>query len=218
MSVFLALPNSGSVDPRLASSLPAVSTKRDVIIHACTSSILVNTFNEQWCTMLNTPDISHFAMQHSDVGTEHYWLDTLIDELEKHDLDILSCVIAIKDDSGETSTGVLKENKGVDRLSLAQIKTLPVTFTEEDMQTVAKGQLLLNTGLWVAKYGEWMKDFPGFHQTSFINCNPDTKKYEVISFSEGWNFSLWTAKKGLKLAATSLLKVDHYGMKGWPNY
>lgn len=70
-------------------------------------SLLAENFNILWCEALNRVNkgerIDYFAMLHDDVGAGEGWLDTLIEELEAKQLDILGTAVAIKDGKGLTS-------------------------------------------------------------------------------------------------------------------
>jgi len=70
-------------------------------------SLLATNFNNLWCNALNRANagenIARFAMQHDDIGAGEYWLDTAIEELERHDLDILGVVVPLKDGRGLSS-------------------------------------------------------------------------------------------------------------------
>ncbi len=171
--------------------------------------------------MLNTPDVTHFAMIHADIAADPYWIDTLIQETEKNDLDVLSVVMPIKDESGDTSTGILQENGIVHRLSLSDIAyyELPKTFTLADIQlrSPLNGKLLVNTGLWVCKVGDWCKTFDGFRANSQI-IKKDDGTYDTINSPEDWDSSVVFEEMGLKIGATTAVKARHYGTKAWPNY
>jgi hypothetical protein len=66
-------------------------------------SLLTLTFNQLWCEALNLRDeegYTHFAMLHNDVVPELYWVDILMDEMCRHDLDCISALCRSR-----TSTG-----------------------------------------------------------------------------------------------------------------
>jgi hypothetical protein len=162
-------------------------------------------------------------MIHADIGTETGWIDTLIKEMDIRDLDILSVVMPIKDNSGDTSTAILHKRDDADMVTRIPLKTtlsLPDTFTIADVEKEMgiQGTLLINTGLWVARCGDWMNEFNGFRAESMITLNPKTLKYETLNTPEDWDFSLWAAEKGLKVGATTIIKATHFGKHGWKNF
>ena len=74
-------------------------------------SLVARNSSVHWCTALNLRQelgLTWFAMLHSDVAPEAWWLDKLIAEAEKHQADLLSAVVPIKSDLGLTSTAILK--------------------------------------------------------------------------------------------------------------
>lgn len=193
------------------------ASKRTIQYYSHTSSLIVDAFNSCWAEMLNTKDVTYFAMLHSDVHADGPWLDTLIDELETKKLDILSVVLPIKSEEGATSTAFLSENDQVHRLTMNDVEKQPQTFTIETLfGPDTENTLLVNTGMWVAKVGEWMKEFDGFRIASQIVLKDG--KYETMTSSEDWDFSSWAAEKGLKVGATTIIKAGHIGKKSFPNY
>lgn len=211
--IFLAIPSYGETNPKTVLSILS-SCKKGVQLYFHTSSFLVDCFNECWCSLLNTPDATYWAMLHADVSPEGPWLETLVEELERKKLDVLSVVIPLKDDSRNTSTAVLDAKGMVHRLTLDQVFALPQTFTDTK-EIGIEGKLLLNTGLWIAKVGPWMKEFPGFEATSQIVCN--NGHYETLCQPEDWAFSCWAHEKGLKIGATRKVQLEHWGKKAWKN-
>ncbi len=214
MNIFLALPNYGHFEPQSIFTIIGATKKHNIRIFSHTSSLLVDSFNTCWCEMLNTKDMDYFVMLHADVITEGAWIDTLIDELEKNKLDVLSVVLPLKDEKGITSTGILSKDDQVTRLTLKEVHSLPVTFTAKE--TPYEGTLLVNTGMWIAKSGDWMKDFDGFRAHSQIILKDG--KYETVNSPEDWDMSVVFNGFGLKVAATTLVKAGHVGKKSYPNY
>jgi hypothetical protein len=211
--VVLALPHNGSMTPESIAGI-ALSTLRDdvEIINAQErSSFLTLVFNSLWCKALNhAPRPTHFAMMHSDIHVEPGWLDVLLEEMEKSGADVIAACAAIKDGSGDTSTAVMDDAGRVRRVSLAELLTLPVTFGSDELH----GKLLNNTGLWVAKFGDWADKFPGFDVNNRI-VNEDGV-YRAVSMPEDWKFSLWCHEAGLRIRATSAVRANHFGERPWP--
>lgn len=187
------------------------------------SSLLADGFNQLWCSALNSRNqgITHFAMQHADLDPDKYWLDTLLAEMEKKGVDIISVVVPIKDQRGLTSTAIGWANDPwsvARRLTLYETQFLPQTFTTEDVVSQFPdivppgGRLLMNTGLWVCKLGDWSE------RCHFEICNRivkiDGKFYRQV-IPEDWNFSRMAYEAGAKIACTSAVKVTHYGNGGY---
>lgn len=172
------------------------------------TSLLPFTFNHLWTGFLNkrqSEGITHFAMIHDDVCPVAGWLDTLLEELEAHDADVVSAVVPIKDARGLTSTAV----DGLDewnprRLTMKEVFDLPETFSEHDVG----GPLLLNTGLWVCRLDRSWCEKVAFRQQDRIvkladgTFCPQTK-------SEDWDFSRQLRLLGCKLLATRKVKLEH---------
>ncbi len=117
----------------------------------------LKNFNELWCHALNLHHhgerVDYFAMLHDDIGPAKYWLDTLIEELETKQLDVLGVVVPIKDSRGMTSLALDHEDDPwmpFAKLSMHDVYELPETFTSEDVGR----PLLLNTGCWVCKWNQ----------------------------------------------------------------
>lgn len=179
-------------------------------------SLLAAMFNACWAQAVNgyvQGALDGFAMVHADVAAEFGWLDLLHEELVRSEADIISAVIPIKDIRGLTSTAV--DDTGDEwrprRLTLKEVQQLPETFTSEDVG----GALLLNTGLWLCRLGPWC--------TSTCFQILDTLRLEGGSYvqrtqPEDWHFSRQLHSHGLKLAATTRVKVKHYGESPFCNY
>ncbi len=207
--IFLALPSYGSVEHELIKTVSHAS-KSPFIFSTSSSSLLTDNFNCLWCEFMNG-DYTHFAMLHSDISAESLWLDKLKEEMDRVNADVLSVVIPIKDSSGETSTAIKGSDGKVQRIALKHLQDYPETFSDED----SGGTLLVNTGLWIAKKGDWCSKFPGFHTLSDIYFDGTWKKRCV---SEDWLFSQWAKQQGLKVYATRKIQATHIGRHGWKNY
>ena len=179
------------------------------------SSLLACNFNKLWCEALNaahagTP-FDYFAMLHDDIGAEDFWLDTLIDELEAKQLDVLGVVVPIKDTRGMTSIALHHpgDNWNIDcRLTLHDVFQLPETFTEDDL---GGKQLLLNTGCWVAKWNqEWGKK-AHVELNDRIVFDRGSNAYRPENESEDWFFSRCLNEMGLRIGATRKIAVKHEG-------
>lgn len=156
-------------------------------------------------------------MQHADVGPEDWWLDTLIDELEANDLDVLGVAIPIKDNLGLTSIALDRPDgdtwRPLCRLSLAEVYRLPETFTSEHVGH----PLLLNTGLWVCRFDESWARKVRFTINDRIPFNRKAGRYEVQCEPEDWYFSRLCHERGLKVGCTRKVKVKHRGPADFTN-
>lgn len=177
-------------------------------------SLLACNFNKLWCTALNMAHrgerVDYFAMLHDDIGCEDFWLDSLIDELEAKQLDVLGVVVPIKDHRGMTSIALHHpgDNWEVDcRLSMHDVYQLPETFTADDVGA----PLLLNTGCWVCKWNqEWCRQVR-FTINDRIIFDKPMNVYRPQVESEDWYFSRLLNELGLKIGATRKIAVKHEG-------
>lgn len=184
-------------------------------------SLLAATFNKLWGAAINgyeSGDLHGFAMMHSDIGVEKHWLTMLWEEMERVGADLISAVIPIKDARGLTSTAV--DDTGtpwrVRRLTTSQVAALPVTFTDADIG----GPLLLNTGLWLIRFGPWVFRNgapPCFTIQDRIVRDRATGLWTNEVIPEDWDFSRQCRRLGLKLAATRRPKINHWGPKPFSN-
>jgi hypothetical protein len=62
----------------------------------------------------------------------------------------------------------------------------------------------------------WVEQFPGFQICDSIVKRPDGA-YAANVFSEDWNFSAWCAAKGLKVFATRIIPLSHFGRTFYRN-
>jgi hypothetical protein len=182
----------------------------DVVWGSASVSHPEHGFNMRWAEALNkraAHGLTHFAMLHSDVVPEAYWLDKLVVELEQQQADLLSVVVPIKSPEGRTSTALFDPTGSgrIDRtLTLEEAHRLPVTFGAGQFPGKV---LLVNTGCFVcrfdrdwcpkvwAKCATWVKDVAG--------------GYEAEMFPSDWDMSLQLAKLGCKVLATRGVEVYH---------
>lgn len=178
-------------------------------------SLLACNFNKLWCEVLTRVHqgerFDYFAMLHDDIGCEDFWLDTLIDELEAKQLDVLGVVVPIKDSRGMTSIALQhdRDNWNIDcRLSMYDVYQLPETFTSADLGGLP---LLLNTGCWVAKWNQdWCKQVH-FEINDRIVFDRTSNSYRPEVESEDWFFSRLLNDIGLRIGATRKIAVKHEG-------
>lgn len=184
-----------------------------VSVEHLSSSLLAANFNGLWCSALNETvegrELDYFAMLHDDVGPDDYWLDTLIEEMERCDLDILGVAIPIKDQRGLTSLAVDGGDnwKPKQRITIKELWSLPETFTSEDVG----GPLLINTGCWVCRFDpEWARKVH-FEINDRIIVSSSTGRYHAQCEPEDWYFSRLCHELGLKIGATRRVSCSHRG-------
>jgi predicted O-methyltransferase YrrM len=217
---FLGMPGYGELTAGAAQGLYR-SSRLDKARHPLTLSItyqrgslLAQNFNGLWCVALNKAHtgerLDYFAMLHSDVAPEAWWLDKLIDELESRELDVLGVVVPIKDDCGSTSIALDGDDKWMPkcRLTMKEIHRLPETFTEED----AGHPLLLNTGCWVCRFSmEWARKYTPFTINDRIIFDTNRNMYRAQVEPEDWYFSRMCNGLGLRVGATRKIRLAHQG-------
>lgn len=184
-------------------------------------SLLACNFNKLWCTALNMAHrgqrVDYFAMLHDDIGCEDFWLDSLIDELEAKQLDVLGVVVPIKDNRGVTSIALHHRGDNWNpecRLTMYDVYDLPETFTSDDLGGLP---LLLNTGCWVAKWNqEWARKVH-FEINDRIVFDRTSNTYYPEVESEDWFASRLFNELGLRIGATRKIAVKHEGDAEFPN-
>ena len=233
--VFVGMPlHNRTVDIEAAHALymPARPGSGYKIIHwSNVNSSLGHCFNGLLCAAYGQQEchkITHFAMIHGDVHPEPFWLNPLMDELDRTGADLVSAVIAIKDDQGLSSTGLYYPHKPhlpIRRLTFTEVhkSRLPRTFCHKDLidcglATGEQGEVMvLNTGLWVARYDRpWFQENKiVFRQTHEIKkiARPDGKGHYLQAWfmPEDWIFSAELADWGAKVYATTAVNIDHIG-------
>lgn len=218
-SVFLALPSRGSVITPLATALFKTGKTNVYGIRSHSCSLLTLTFNSLWCMALNerANGITHFAMIHDDVWpVGDAWLDDLMREHRACGADVTSVTIPIKDDRGLTSTAILhRPTRRMKRLTMTEVCSLPPTFDATSFG--AECVILPNTGLWVCDFTKpWVEDVC-FTMRDRIFKGIDNK-WVPQCFGEDWGFGVQLAEHGLRVCATSAVKVAHQGKFDFPNF
>jgi len=215
-SLFLAMPSYGPLTAGAARGFWChPSREMDRFQFSCTNSLLAQGFNIGWAAALNEQArgraLDYYAMQHADVEPEDWWADTLVQEMEAHDLDLLSAVIPIKDQRGRTSTAVAHPSGDpyqiARRLTLKEIYGLPETFTSEDVG----GPLLANTGLWVCRWNRDWATKVHFTINDRIVFDVDRGIHVAQVEPEDWNFSRQLHALGLRVGVTRKVAVAHRG-------
>jgi SAM-dependent methyltransferase len=230
----LAMPGYGEATMGAARGFFRSSRRDDLEVdcHYAEGSLLANNFNHLWIEALNQAHsgrrVDYFAMIHADVEPEDGWLDTLIAELEAHDLDVLGAVVPIKDQRGVTSLalqgGEREPWSPLCRLTMTDVYRLPATFTSEDVGH----PLLLNTGLWVCRFDETWASKVWFEIRDRIKYHEPSGRYQAVNESEDWFFSRLLHEIGgpgiateghrpLRIGATRKVRLTHRGPSRFPN-
>lgn len=208
--------------------------------NAC--SLLANGFNRFWVEALNAREsfgITHFAMLHADIlPLNRNWLEVMLDEMETHNADLVSGIVAIKDGRGVTSTGwhpcvwpddhpdleafrangtrpdyaKCFDNKLVRHVCIDHLKELPPTF--DCGAALADDYLLVNTGLWLADIRNPLFDKCWFEIRDWLVRDESGKLIPKV-MPEDWHFSMQVADLGGKVMATQKTPVIHYGSEGF---
>jgi hypothetical protein len=194
----------------------------------CVSSLLPDAFNQLWQNALELQDEhgerpTHFVMLHGDIVPEKYWVDILIEEMERHNCQIISAVVPIKNNRDETSTAVgqmIGRESRWRRLQLSELAQLPETFSTADVAAPGSAdKLLVNTGVMACDIrGPWARELArlgGFRLESYM---VETEgKFRSVCLPEDWLFS-WDAQRlGCKVMATTKISLLHHGNIGYSN-
>jgi hypothetical protein len=212
--IFLAVPNAGSIMPCALTGVAEATRKHKMSLCPMQFGDIPHNFNMMWCQALmqrRTDNITHFAMLHTDIKPSYAWLDTLLEEMDRVDADVMSTIIAIKDNRGLTTTGIRYPHVwGTRRFTMREIMRLPETFTIADTDE-PDGILAINTGCWVCRLpaAGWPDKFPGFQNEHKIEWRGGEPCPEFDS--EDWLFSAWAATQELKVYATRKVKAFHAG-------
>ena len=215
-SVYCAVPTyQGQADFDMAlRCLTGTDGRADLHVGKVTYSHPEHAFNELWVQALNRRvpyDLTHFAMLHTDVVPEPYWLDKLLAILEEHDADMVSVVIPLKDTSGLTSTATDEAaaldgpKRRPDNLTLRQAHRLPETFGAEAFP----GRVLLcNTGCFVCRFDrDWNAKV--YAKASTWIGRHSQGGFAAFLYPSDWDWSLQLAKLGCKVLATRAVECYH---------
>jgi len=190
------------------SAMKATDGRFDIAPGVAWTSLLPYTFNLLWAGFLNMRrdrPVKYVAMIHDDIRPQDGWLDVLVDELERTNADMVSAVVPIKDNRGITSTGV--DDTGDEwnprRLSMTEVFMLPETFGDADLGF----PVLLNTGLWVARFDRPWVENVNFRQGDKIECI--NGQWVPQTRPEDWDFSRQLRSHGCKLMATRKVRLTH---------
>ena len=217
--ILLAMPSYGKETNAAGRAFWRGTSSTDVSHQVRTSSLLALNFNMLWCELLNSLDtdtpFEYFAMLHDDCQPEDGWVDMLIEELERKRLDVLGVVSPIKDNHGLSSIATERDDRDTwrphARLTMHEAYLLPETFTELDIGR----PLLLNTGCWVAKVGDWCRQV--YFTINDRIVRDKNGRYVPEVEPEDWFFSRLLNEMDLKIGATKRVRLKHRGETDYTN-
>jgi hypothetical protein len=220
-AVYVGMPYSGNpCEGAVRSLYRTASQKRHTFCNSIQMSLLCMAFNSLWCGALNRrkEGVKYFAMIHSDIVPEPWWLDTLIDELEAHNADVVSAVVPIKNDEGVTSTAIDDPENPfcpMARLTVKQTLNLPKTFSAKDVGFPDRA-LLVNTGLFVCRFDQPWVEKIHFNIKDRIVVDKDGTFWPEVE-PEDWGFSKQLHSLRRKVMATTAVRLSHVGNFGYGN-
>lgn len=216
--LFLAVPHTGTIVAEAIIGLSCASKTAEVTIQPRCDSILTKNFNALWCQALNAGIYTHFCLHHSDIAAEPWWADTMLEEMDSCGADVLSAVVPLKDERGLTSTAVMSKcSDGIERLTMAQVSRLQPTFSAADVSEDGPSEnLLVNTGLMMVKLSDAVSKVRGFQQQDRLSGGSGYA-WSPRSLPEDWDFSIRCHDAGLKVMATTKVKLGHWGRKEYRN-
>ncbi|NQU20939.1 MAG: hypothetical protein HQ567_06615 [Candidatus Nealsonbacteria bacterium] len=218
----------GEMQAGAARGLYLPTERYDVRRFTVAGTGLARVFNTLWASALNLYDdgkVTHAAMLHSDIEPDPFWVDLLMDEMNRLDADVVSAVIPICDPAGVTSTAI--GNPGdkwhpLRRLTMHEVMELPITF-----DNVGAGYpdnaLLINTGCWLADLRRpfWHTHHDGVASIYFEQRDRLVRRndqWEVERESEDWRLGRQLHELGCKVYATRAVRAVHHGEAGWSNW
>jgi hypothetical protein len=195
------------------------ATYRNGTVASQESSDYCRNFNWLWKIAFNDKrhKYSHWCLVHDDIRFPVGAIDVLIDEMNRVGADVISAVIAIKNDTDNTSTGLRDPFSHDNRLFTRTEchEQLPETFCAKDAREAGfrigrDDTLLVNTGLLVVRWDlPCIAEFPGFETRHFLQIR--NGEMEAGELTEDWNFSEWAQRRGLKVFASRKVPVVHIG-------
>ncbi len=218
--IFLAVPNyDGLLHRRAAQTIYTESSVHPMMRVVAGSSLLTQTFNALWCTALNRREdgITHFAMLHSDVEPEGFWVDTLIEEMETTGAHVMSAIVPLKSNNGLTSTAIDNGGWTPRRLTMTEVSYLPQTFDAIDVPWSNGHPLLVNTGCICIRFDQEWVERVCWH-IGDKNVRGEDGQWKPLVFPEDWGFSRWANQARLKVMATTKVRLTHNGKTAFPNY
>ena len=226
MNVFLAAPTySGIRHDGSATGIRFCTRRHLVNVPPSKSSLMDRGMNVLWSMALEDHDRGRadlFAMIHSDVEPEMFWLDAYVEIMMHRGVDVVSGIIPCKEGTGRTSVAIDDPDDpiGVERvLTLDEVYNLPETFGAE----VCPGRrLLVNNGLLLVDLRKPWCDDPSilWHTENRIDRikQPDGSIRRIVRcYPQDWYFSRQVQRLGGTVAATRKVQIIHHGDGIYPN-
>lgn len=230
-TVFLGcITHDGRIDMKTATALYTDASKEhNVLLKIHQSSLLAKNCNELWCDALNLREkhnLKWFALLHSDVRPEPFFLDKMIAIAEKHDAHMLSVALPIKDHRGLTSTAVSHRTSSMHvagRITQTQLRKLPATFSINDvLETLpndfpeAGNMLLANTGLMIVRIDmDFSKEVFFTINDAIVQAEDGTYVAQVEP--EDWFFSKCVQAYHGRVLVTREVQAYHVGNMEYNN-
>jgi hypothetical protein len=142
--IFLGVPCYGNVVTVGCASSLFNATTLPLEIRFSDVSLLAMSFNILFLKAIEN-SATHFCLLHSDVEIlTNHWIDRMLKIMKEKKLSVLSVVLPIKNDSGETSVAL---DNPIRKLTMKEIYSLPFTITRQCCNERFNNDLLLiNTG------------------------------------------------------------------------
>ncbi len=221
-TIYLAMPlGSRNVDIGASEawqSFPTYYPKEFNVLHAKAMGGI--THDELWLDALNRK-MPFFAMIHSDIEPETWWLDYLWTIRKETNADLVCVSIAMKDKTQLSSIGICKnfhsDNPVIRKIKLLDIEKLPEPFTADDLDRSGQSRLCFNTGLWLADMTKpWAQEAEWWGDSSRRKL--DDGRLISIFTSEDYKVSLMLAKRSdVKIVGSHKLDVKHHGHHAYTN-
>jgi hypothetical protein len=227
--IFLGMPRYGAVEFGAAARFFASSTRTNIPEEFCVdivrlqdlcTSATPHTFNGLIAQALDWYDdgrATHYASIHSDVMPQCPWLNQLWAEMRLSGATLVATNIAIKNESGKTSTAVGQRSDPwrVSRwITRDDLRDLPGTFSTADVAKTEDDVLLINTGLILVDLShDCWRNWTGFEYRTRIIKGPNGRECQFQP--EDWLLSRYLDRCGAKYVATSTVRCEHIGPKGY---
>lgn len=237
--VWIGIPHIGNIEWGCAKGVLIECTEKPYLVNVNDhlTSLLAWGFNHLWCDALNTRitqpsgvtrcKYQRWLLNHADISYRTpFFLDVLLEEMEKGGWDILHVPMAIKDERGLTSTGIGNADDKwgrIRRLTSTELSKLPPTFDLGDMVEVMKKTghvpdnpvFCPNTACLLFRLDEdkWAWEFPGFTIQDRLQTRVDKngnlcRTPQVIP--EDWNLGFWAQSAGLKIGGCRKVRTNHH--------
>jgi hypothetical protein len=209
----------GKMEAGILAPMLQASKRPDISFNLMASDTSANCMgmNILWCAAIDAyerGEATHFLMHHSDIIPEPFWLDKMVDVMERTGADLLSAIVPIKDNKGFTSTAIdespvpsIPAPWRVRRLTMHEVMSMEPTFTHP--------KLLLNDGLMLVDLSKpWVDKVCFRFDDTILKVNG---KRTPVASPEDWHFSRAARELGAKVYATREVQLRHVGTMGFPN-